>query len=719
MAQARKPKTVVSCVVLAFIATLIIHALPLLGQAPTFLPPVTYGSGGYVPVSLALGDLNGDGILDIVVANQCVVGDTCPNGNSYTCFTTDYCSHGAVGVLLGNGDGTFRPAATYETTGYFAVSVALADLSGNGVLDVVVVNACGTIPDSDDNCPYGTVDVMFGNGDGTFGPPMTYVMNGWYPVSVALGDLNGDGKPDIVVADICVTQSICPPDHACSCPTGSAEVLLNSGDGVFYSPTVFESGAPWAYSVALGKLSRDGKLDVVVANSGSVGVLLGNGDGTLKPAVNYGSGGGPESVTVGDANADGIPDLLVAQAFGIPGSQSGTVGVLLGNGDGTFKPAQVYPSGGVFARSVTVADVNGDGRPDLVVTNLGGNPPDYFSLNVLVGNGDGTFGPALSFDSGNAGTFGAVAGDLNNDGRPDLVVIGQGGLGVNVLLNSTYYGSATRITSSSARSFAHQPVTFTATVTPRPLPDGQIVMFYDGTTLIGSGSLAGGIATFTTSSLSAKTHSIEAAYKGDAFEQPSSASVMQVVNGYPSTTTLMSSLNPSIYGQRISWTAKVTSGAVPPTGTVAFRWGEYTIGKATLDGSGVAILSRSNLNADPYPLTAVYQGDAAHLGSTSPVLNQTVLQTTSAATLVSSANPSTVGQGVTFTVTITSPTVTAMGPVTFTLGKTSLGTAQLSGKKATFTTSSLPAGSNPIKVTYNGDSNIAGSSAVITQIVQP
>jgi hypothetical protein len=127
----------------------------------------------------------------------------------------------------------------------------------------------------------------------------------------------------------------------------------------------------------------------------------------------------------------------------------------------------------------------------------------------------------------------------------------------------------------------------------------------------------------------------------------------------------------------------------------------------------------ANLNGISYSMTAFYRGDTNNLSSTSPVLNQTVLQTTSKATLTSSPNPSTVGQAVTLTAKITSPTVTAMGPVTFTMGQTTLGTAQLSGGKATFTTSSLPAGSNVIKVTYNGNSNIARSSAAVTQVVQP
>jgi uncharacterized repeat protein (TIGR03803 family) len=186
-------------------------------------------------------------------------------------------------------------------------------------------------------------------------------------------------------------------------------------------------------------------------------------------------------------------------------------------------------------------------------------------------------------------------------------------------------------------------------------------------------------------------------------------------------TRLTSSLNPSIYGQKVIFTATVTtSGSVPPTGTVAFTWGGglYMIGTATLNSSGVATLIKSNLNADTYPLNAVYKGDANNLGSWSPVLNQLVLQTTSAAAITSSANPSTLGQAVTFTAKITSPTVTPTGPVTFAAGKTVLGTAQLSGGKATLTISTLAVGSTKVSVTYYGDSNIAKSSASIVQTVQ-
>ena len=187
----------------------------------------------------------------------------------------------------------------------------------------------------------------------------------------------------------------------------------------------------------------------------------------------------------------------------------------------------------------------------------------------------------------------------------------------------------------------------------------------------------------------------------------------------PTLTSLTSSLNPSIYGQGVTWTAKITSsGSIMPTGKVRFTWSGYTIGSTTLNSSGVATLTRSNLNADVYPLTAMYAGDANNLVSTSTVLNQVVLETTSAATLTSSPNPSTQGQAVTFTAKISSPTVIPKGPVTFTAGKAVVGTAQLSGGKATLTISSLAVGSTKVTATYYGDSNIAKSSASVVQTVR-
>jgi hypothetical protein len=231
-------------------------------------------------------------------------------------------------------------------------------------------------------------------------------------------------------------------------------------------------------------------------------------------------------------------------------------------------------------------------------------------------------------------------------------------------------------------------------------------------------AVSNGSAGYSTPSLSTRKHFIKATYRGDAIFMPSTATVAQVVEAYPTTSSLASNLNPSIYGQKDTWTATVTtSGSITPTGKVQFTWGGYTIGSATLNSSGVATLTKSNLNAHTYPLTTVYTGDAANLGSTSTVVNQVVRETSSTATLTSSLNPSTHGRAVIFTAKILSPTVTPTGPVTFTAGKTVLGTVQLSGGKAKLAISSLAVGSTKVTATYYGDSNIAKSSASVIQTV--
>jgi len=537
-----------------------------------------------------------------------------------------------VDVLLGNGDGTFQPAVTYNASGYSAWSVAVADVNGDGKPDIAVATFYAN-----------NIAVLLGNGDGTFQPAVTYPSGGsgggTCPDSVAIADVNGDAKPDLVVTNWCGQSYL----------SQQLDVLLGNGDGTFQPAVSYSSGGQVPESVVVADVNGDGKPDLLVANlwqsfqhtqNGSVGVLLGNGDGTFQPPVIYGSGGyGAASVAVADVNRDGKPDLVVANCEASPGSGvctsvgagHGLAAVLLGNGDGTFQPAVTYDLGGLGAGSVVVADVNGDGKPDVLVVSCASSICTS-SVGVLLGNGDGTFQSVASYGSGGYGAASVAVADVNGDRKPDLLVAtctnSSCSLGsVGVLLNNTGVKSST-------------------------------------------------------------------------------------------STTLTSGLNPSIYGRKVTWTATVTSsGSIKPTGNVRFTWSGYTIGSATLNSSGVATLTRSNLNADSYPLTAVYAGDAAHLGSTSAVLNQVVLETTSAATLSSSPNLSTQGQAVTFTAKISSPTVMPTGPVTFTSGKTVLGTAQLSGGKAKLAVSSLPVGSTKVTVTYYGDSNIAKSSASVIQTV--
>src|ERR1017187_7119233 len=162
------------------------HAVPMQTSGSNFAPAVTHNSGGHLAVSVAVADVNGDGKPDLVVANAC------PSSNSNNC--TD--NNGVVSVLLGNGNGPFQTAVAYSSGGYLPSSVAVADVNGDGKLDLLVLNSCG-----DNTCATnGTVGVLLRNGDGTFQPAVPYDSGGTLDMSVAVADVNGDGKPDLVVA---------------------------------------------------------------------------------------------------------------------------------------------------------------------------------------------------------------------------------------------------------------------------------------------------------------------------------------------------------------------------------------------------------------------------------------------------------------------------------------------------------------------------------------
>lgn len=588
-------------------------------QPVSFEPAVTYSSGGYIVQGLAIADVNGDGKPDIIALNWWGPGTAA--------------SPGVVGVLLGNGNGTFQPVVTYETAAQHGASVVVEDVNGDGKPDVLVTscasteNTCGSTD--------GVMSVLLGNGNGTFQNAVTYSSGAPGAVGIAVSDLRSDGVADVIVAN----------SSGGADGNGSVAVLLGNGDGTFQSPVLYDSGSQQANNLVAADINGDGIPDLIVANlcdscsGGVISVLLGNGNGTFQPAVTFASGSNNSDLAVvADVNGDGVPDLIISN-INYDGAY-GMVSVLLGLGHGTFAAPVAYNSGGWAAVDVAVADVNGDGKPDIVVANCG--PVDGCgngTIGVLLGDGTGTFQPAVDFYSGAYNATQIAVADLNGDGKPDIVAGNQCLTGIGY-----------------------------------SCPLGSVAVLLNG------------------------------------------------VAKSPTSTTLTSSLNPSTYGQSVTWTATVaTTGSIPPTGKVNFNWtllGEtYNIGAATLNSSGVATLTRSTLSADLYPLNAVYLGDTNNLGSTSPVFNQTVQQVTSSATLTSSPNPSIAGQSVTFTADITSPTVVPAGPVTFTQGKTTLATVELMKGKATFTTSTLPAGSNMITVTYPWNSDIASSSASVVQSV--
>jgi Big-like domain-containing protein len=184
----------------------------------------------------------------------------------------------------------------------------------------------------------------------------------------------------------------------------------------------------------------------------------------------------------------------------------------------------------------------------------------------------------------------------------------------------------TQLTTSGSPSRVGQPVTFTAKITSTygAIPNGELVTFYDGPVAIGTNTTASGMATFSTSSLTAKTHSIKATYSGDANFKASTGSVMQVVEKFVTKTGLTSSPNPSQVGQVVTFTAHVTSSGPAPIGRVRFFDGTTAIGWATLNSSGIGKLAKSTLAVGTHPITSQYLGDAASAKSTSPVVNQVV-----------------------------------------------------------------------------------------------
>ncbi|MER7810895.1 FG-GAP-like repeat-containing protein [Streptomyces sp900116325] len=356
----------------------------------TFAPKVDYPTGTG-PNSVAVGDFNGDGDLDLVTAN------TAAN---------------TVSVLLSNGAGTFAAKTDYAT-GTNPRSVAVGDFNGDGRLDLVTANASGT----------DTVSVLLNNGDGTFGAKADYP-TGSGTTSVAVGDFNGDGRLDLVTANFFGS---------------TVSVLLNNGGGTFAPKADVPTGTG-PNSVAVGDFNGDGDLDLATANINgpTVSVLLNNGDGTFAPKTDYPTGTVPASVAVGDFNGDGDLDLATANEGAF------TVSVLLNNGDGTFAPKADYGTGD-FPVSVAVGDFNGDGRLDLVTANSGGSAD---TVSVLLNNGDGTFGAKTNYTTGSFPLSVAV-GDFNG-GLPDLVSANAGANTVSVLLNTTGSGSAAPVITSPA-----------------------------------------------------------------------------------------------------------------------------------------------------------------------------------------------------------------------------------------------------------------------------
>jgi hypothetical protein len=608
---------------------------------------------GEAPYLIAVADFNGDGKADLAVA-------------------TDGYGHGGSGlsILLGNGDGTFQPAVTYAAADSLN-SIAVGDFNGDGKPDVVVTSYVNL-----------GVSVFLGNGDGTFQPPVTYPdING--PFSVAVGDFNGDGEPDLAVSNYFGNV---------------VSVMLGNGDGTFQSAVNFAAGAA-GYSVAVGDFNGDGKADLAVANGNSynLSVLLGNGDGTFRPAVNYDSGSpgyGLIFVVTGDFNGDGKADLAATVG-------DGTLAVFLGNGDGTFQAAVDF-GGSVSGRALSVGDFNGDGKTDIATAS-----PNVY---IFLGNGDGTFQAASSWMAGVGSAYGVAVGDFRGNGAADFAVADSAAAKVSIMLSaSPLAGTTTALTSSLNPSSYGQSVTLTATVSPSSL--AGTVTFNDGSTSLGAAGLSEGVATLTLTTLSPGSHALTATYEND----PASTSpvLTQIVRNL-TTTTLTSSAIVASFGQSVTLTARVSPSQA--TGTVTFEDGSTILGTGSLN-SGAATFTLSALAPGSHSLTAIYGGDTDDSGSASPALPEIVNGTVTASiALTSSQSPSQYGQSVTLTAAV-SPAA-ATGSVTFYDGVTVLGAKRLVNGQAAISSILLASGARSLRAYYSGDSTYAANtSTALTQTV--
>ncbi len=290
-----------------------------------FGPWSNTGNAGDAPDFVIFADVDLDGNLDAVSAD----GD-----------------EPFVTVAFGDGKGNFnRGIQPLTGRGYDTQEVAVADLNGDRIPDLV-----GTSLGFAGNP--GNIFILLGKGNRTFAKAVNIGSGGHSPNGIAVGDLNHDGIPDLVVAN-----SLSNAEY------GNVAVLLGKGDGTFEKPVRYQAGvSPW--QVVLGDFNGDGKLDLAVLPIGGedkIYVLLGKGDGTFGEAKAYRSGMFPESIAVADFNGDGILDLAIANSTN---PKPCHVSILLGNGDGTFQPPIAFPVG-ISPASLITADFNHDGKPDL------------------------------------------------------------------------------------------------------------------------------------------------------------------------------------------------------------------------------------------------------------------------------------------------------------------------------------------------------------------
>jgi len=658
------------------------------------------GSG---PSFIATGDFNGDGNLDIAVANE---------------------TASTLTIYLGSGTGTFT-AGTPFSIDAGTVDIVVADFNSDGIPDLAISNATN-------------ITTYLGNGNGTFqSAGQTFALpDGDAPNSIAAGSLRNNGVQDLVVGD----------DYL-----GGFWVYLGNNDGTFTTPANPITNNDDYTFVGLLDVDGDGNLDLVDQSGyGDLDVFLGNGDGTFGDSSYFSVGYGGLNFAAADFNHDGLPDfitsdngddtetiLLGAQAatatayavFAIgtgiqdvdasyPGdaihaaSLSGTVPLAVSTQSPSSTLLGVSTSTITFGGSVTLtatvtpAPTGAAGQNGALVYGT----VSFFSNGTLVGTANVSAAGTTSYTT-TALPAGVDAVTATYSGNAGLALSTSPALQVTVLTATT-----TTLSGSSSGSYG-QTATLTATVAPAPAgsPAGT-VSFYSGSALLGTAPVSGGVATLGVTTLALGSDAITAIYSGNALYATSTTAAPFVYTvGQAATATVLSSSNiaPN-YGQAIVLTATVTPASTDsPAGTVKFYQGSTLLGTVSLSGQGTATLSLSTLVSGTDTVTAVYSGSTDFGGSTSSGLAISVAK--AATTTVVTSSTTTPGYGNSFTLTATvapATTDSPAGTVSFYQGTTLLGTSTANaGGVATLSVRLTALGAFAITASYSGSLDFAASTS--------
>jgi Bacterial Ig-like domain (group 3)/FG-GAP-like repeat len=475
----------------------------------------------------------------------------------------------SIGIFLGKGDGTFTPTPGNTIYGVGTTHCVFPDQPSNCALTVGDFNHDGNADLVATSGGDNIIIVLLGHGDGTFTPASgSPISVGNFPEAVKIGDFNGDGLQDLVVANA---------------KDNTVSILLGHGDGTFTQAT----GSPvtvgaFPFFLAVADFDGNGTADVATSNEAddTISILLGNGDGTFTqasgspvPSGNYNPGG----IVAADFNGDGKPDLAVTNFTGADAADpNGNVVILLGNGNGTFAAAPGSPvTVGLYPVTLVAADFNQDGKTDLAVDNYGvTDQPQTQTLTLLLGNGDGSFTAyGTPTQLGNSPND-LVAADYNGDGTIDLAIPNIVDFDATILLNE---------------------FTQTATATLANL------------TIAGTG-----------------THYVDAVYLGNSsFATSTSTTVPLQGSTVPTTLTLTANPMEQMLTMPVTFTAQLTAispepPSAIPTGTVTFfdQSVNATLGTAPMGANGQAVFTTTAIGPGHHIIIASYSGDPSYLAST-------------------------------------------------------------------------------------------------------